>query len=267
MSVVLAVTLITIAKAIYFQDDKNQVLYDKFLISIADDALRAWSNSEKQLESLQISMDQLQEDNIGQLKQIDILQQALDDKSTQIQDWMSNYAELRGKYAEVTKQENSMHPTKTDSHQIKYKQTESDTTSSSQNNQQSVIMAASIIVVLVVLAYPICRYAHSINTGINNARLRASIVNALSPAKGRKRTQSFKDTPDPLSNIIVMDDTPTNSTPTSPKPIGLPSLSLPDFIKNRKSSPAVINTNDVNGIIFEEEDVKISEIDIPDRIR
>ena len=223
---------------VHFDDLRKQIMYEKFLISIADDALDSWTNSENQLESLRISIDQLQENNMEYMNQIDNLKQAVDDKSKQMEVWKSNYVELREKYAEVTEQNNSVHPTKIDSQQ---------------NGQQSIIMAVSIIIVLAILIFPIARFAYSIDLDTTNARIRSSIINALSPQKGKKTRQSFKDSPDPLSNVIVMDDTPTNSTPTSPKQNGL-SLTLPDFIKNR------------NGIIFEEEDVKISEIDIPDTI-
>ena len=218
------------------------------------------ANSKTQIESLTTSIDQLQEENTKYENEIDSLKEAIDAKSDEIQNWEKKYTELDGKYAEV-QHKNSVHSKET-SQQIEFhapaKNIESGTESSLRYKQHSAIIAVSIVIVLAILGYPIGRYAYSINKGVTNARLRTSImkaaimkesiIKALSPPKGRKRTQSFKDTPDPLSNVIVMDDTPT----TSPKSHGFPSLKLPAI------------GIDSNSIILEEEDVKISEIDIPD---
>ncbi len=230
----------------YSGDNKDHIMYEKFLIGVANEALSSWTNSANQIKALRTLNDALSDENRASTKEINSLKDELNEKSEALRDWKQKYAQLRGEY------ENSVHESKKQvlSQQNEKMNIKIGTGVPIPNHYQIPIIAVSIFIILSLFIYPIVRYYPRV---MNKDRIRTSIIEALPPVVSRKRSLSFKDTPDPLANVIVMNgDTPTNSTPTSPKasPISV--------------APSFFNKHDIR---FEEEDVKISEIDIPNTIR
>ena len=230
----------------YYQNNginsvKHELMYQKFITRIANQALGSWTNAQDQIQSLKHQIDAIKEEKIESEHTIKSMNDKIHDQSNEIGEWEKKYAELRGKYSEATaKFGNNINMHQSTKNSLTQQKNNNDSSQKTFKQRYQVsIIAAGIMLILSIIGYPLYSFI------TNKNEVRSTIITALSP---RTTRQILKKNPnDPLSSIIVMDnDTPTNSRPISPNP-----------------SHSVTFNN--NAIVFEEHEVKVSEI--PDCIR
>eukprot|EP01083_Nonionella_stella_P031634 86631_1 len=226
-------------------EDRQQ----QFLIGLMESSLQ---NSKDQVESMQQQLAVMKQENDRHLKTISTLSDQLQTND----DWKAKYDAIMKEFETKTSRQldhimdQQINPALKDALQTSNIHKNTRHVIPSGSSYQTAVPVVSVLILLSLLGASMYRYA---------------MYNTLKPEMvGNGAAQAnvaVSEGSDPLSlsSVIVMDDTPTNSRPVTPRPTSVDSA--PKFVIPNSSS--IVESVSSKDIVFEE--IKMSEI--PDHIR